>query len=216
MMRAQGRQAREQGGTSAPVLGARRARRHLGVIVATAIASAATDAHASVYRLSRTPSLPCANSALAPNARDGTAIARATICLINLQRSRRHLTPLRANSSLARIARAQSVDMVRGDYFADYSISGRSPLDRMLPVFGAARAASVGLATGQNIGWGTGECATPAGMVHAWMASPPHRRILLRRSFREAGVGVTASLPRMLGLGSKGATYALDVATVAG
>src|SRR5437899_1554877 len=123
-------------------MGSRRARTHLGVIVATAIACGATDADASVYRLAHTPNVPCANRALTPGEGDGAAIARATVCLINLQRSRRHMTPLRINRSLARIARGQSADMVRGDYFGDNSSSGRSPLERMLPVFGAARAAS--------------------------------------------------------------------------
>jgi uncharacterized protein YkwD len=185
------------------------------VIVAAAIAPGAADADASVYSLARTPNVRCANRALTPSTGDGAAIARATVCLINLQRVRRHIAPLRINRSLARIAHGQSADMVRGDYFGDNSISGRSPLQRILPVFGAARAASVELSTGQNIGWGTGAFATPAGMVQAWMESPPHRRVLLKRSFREAGVGVTASLPKMLRLGSNGATYVLELAAVA-
>jgi uncharacterized protein YkwD len=171
-------------------------------------------ADASEYALTRTPPLPCANRALKPDGRNGARIARATICLINLQRARRHLGPLRANAALARIAWGQSFDMVRGDYFGDNSINGLSPLQRMLPVLGGAAAASDILSSAQNIGWGTGSCATPAGMVKAWMDSPPHRRILLRSFYREAGVGVTPTLPAVLRRGASGATYVLDLAAV--
>jgi uncharacterized protein YkwD len=183
-------------------------------IVAAAIAPASADAETTVYRLTPTRALPCANRALAPTARDGAAIARATVCLINLQRRRHRLPALRVNRSLEQVARRQSAEMIRGDYFGDNSISGRSPLQRILPAL--ARTASAELSTAQNIGWGTGSFATPAGMVSAWMHSPPHRRALLRRSFREAGVGVTASLPKMLSLGSNGAIYVLELAALTG
>jgi uncharacterized protein YkwD len=216
MIRAPEQGVDEQGGTSEPVTGARRAWRHLGAIVAAAMAPGVSTAAASEYALARTRALPCPSRALEPNGRDGATIARAAICLINVERARRHLPRLRANRALARVASGQSSDMVRGDYFADRSISGLSPLERMLPVFGVARAASAELLTAQNIGWGTGSYATPAGIVKAWMNSPPHRRILLGGFYREAGVGVTASLPAMLRRGSNGATYVLELAALGG
>jgi len=102
--------------------------------------------------------------------------------------------------------------MVRGGYFADHSLLGQTPSARIMVALHAARSASVSVSTAQNIGWGMGSAATPAGMVRAWMHSPPHRRIMLTRAFRKAGVGVAPALPRELGRGSLGATYAMEFA----
>jgi uncharacterized protein YkwD len=149
----------------------------------------------------------CRNASLAPTASDVAAVERATMCLVNEQRASHHLRRLRKNAALARIAQGQSADMVRGDYFADHSLAGLSPLQRIVPALLPARVAAIG----QNIGWGSGGGATAAGMVYAWMQSPPHRRVILTRAFTEIGVGVTPSLPAVVELGTTGATYALDV-----
>jgi hypothetical protein len=153
----------------------------------------------------------CRDASLTPNVADAAAIARATICLVNDERARAHLRRLRSNPALARVALGQSADMVRGNYFADHSLAGRTPLERIAPALRPAHVAT----TGQNIGWGTGADATPEAIVRAWMNSPPHRRIILTAAFREAGVGVAASLPAMLERGTSGATYTLDLTAVA-
>jgi hypothetical protein len=153
----------------------------------------------------------CRDAALIPNAADAAAIARATICLVNAERARHRLRRLRSNPVLARVALGQSADMVRGNYFADHSLAGRTPLERIAPALRPAHVAT----TGQNIGWGTGADATPEAIVRAWMNSPPHRRIILTAAFREAGVGVAASLPAVLERGNRGATYTLDLTAVA-
>jgi hypothetical protein len=153
----------------------------------------------------------CRDATLTPNAADAAAIARATICLVNDERARHNLARLRSNPALARIALGQSADMVRGNYFADHSLAGRTPLERIVPALRPAHVAT----TGQNIGWGTGADATPEAIVRAWMNSPPHRRIMLTAAFGEAGVGVAASLPAVLERGTRGATYTLDLTAVA-
>ena len=109
------------------------------------------------------------------------------------------------------VARGQSGDMVRGNYFADHSLTGRTPLERIVPALEPARVAR----SGQNIGCGSGEASTAAGMVRAWMHSPPHRRIILTAVYTQAGVGVAPSLPAVLGLGTSGGTYTLDVTALA-
>jgi hypothetical protein len=43
-------------------------------------------------------------------------------------------------------------------------------------------------------------------IVAAWIASPPHHRILLGGRFRDIGVGVATGTPKA----STGATYTLD------
>jgi uncharacterized protein YkwD len=151
---------------------------------------------------------PCRDAHLAPNARNAARIASATICLVNQQRALHRLRALRTNRALARIASGQAWDMVRGDYFADHSLGGRSPQERIVPALRPSHVRT----TAQNIGWGTGGNATPEAIVRAWMNSPPHRQIILTGAYNEAGAGMTPSLPPMLG--SRGATYALDLSAL--
>ena len=58
----------------------------------------------------------------------------------------------------------------------------------------ALHPSSIHLLTAQNIGYGTGPNATPAGIVKAWMLSPPHRKIILTAAY-DVGVGVARSVP---------------------
>jgi uncharacterized protein YkwD len=132
----------------------------------------------------------------------------ATLCLINQVRTAYHLRSLRFSSALQSVAVGQARDMVSGNYFGDMSLSGRTPLQRILATRYPGRAWR--LATAQNIGWATGPLATPAGMVEAWMHSPPHREIMLTPSFRDIGVGVTPAAPSSLSQGLEGATYTIE------
>jgi uncharacterized protein YkwD len=49
---------------------------------------------------------------------------------------------------------------------------------------------------GENLGWGWGVGASPSRIVEAWMHSPEHRKILLRPSYQEVGIGVALGGPR--------------------
>ncbi len=100
--------------------------------------------------------------------------------------------------------------MVLGDYFGDDSRSGLTPLQRIVAAHYLGH--SQGASMGQNIGWGTGPDATPAGIVQAWMRSPPHRQIMLTGEFRDIGVGVAPTAPAALAAGQTGATYTVDFA----
>ena len=113
-------------------------------------------------------------------------IDRATLCLINHIRWHHGLHRLRFSRALGGVATGQAHDMVRGDYFADHSLLGQTPSARIMVALHTARSASVSMSTAQNIGWGMGSAATPAGMVRAWMHSPPHRRIMLTRAYQMA------------------------------
>ena len=57
---------------------------------------------------------------------------------------------------------------------------------------------------------GTLADATPAGIVTAWMHSPPHREIILTAAFRDAGAGVVPAVPSVIAPGAPGATYAIE------
>jgi uncharacterized protein YkwD len=123
-------------------------------------------------------------------------------------RAAHHLHTLRFNHPLQSVAAGQARDMVAGDYFGDDSISGLTPMQRILATPYPSHAKRVNSA--QNIGWATGPLATPAAMVQAWMESPPHREIILTPRFRDVGVGVTPAAPSSLAEGLAGATYTLE------
>jgi uncharacterized protein YkwD len=158
-------------------------------------------AHASAYG--------CASTAAMPSARNAALVDTTTLCLMNEIRAANGLRPLRRNGALASIATGQAHDMVRGDYFGDQSLSGQTPLARIMA--SSYVVPSPGrMLTAQNIGWGTGSNATPAGIVAAWMASPPHRAIILTAAYRDVGVGVAPSVPAQFGSGWAGGTYAVE------
>jgi hypothetical protein len=43
------------------------------------------------------------------------------------------------------------------------------------------------------------------------MASPPHRRLILTRGFRDAGVATVPAVPTRFAAGLYGATYAIEL-----
>jgi uncharacterized protein YkwD len=155
----------------------------------------------------------CPGEGSSPNGRNAALIDAATLCLMNEIRAANHLTPLRFNASLSRVATGQASDMVRGHYFGDQSISGQSPLARIMASSYVAHQARLHLQAAQNIGWGTGHTATPAGIVRAWMESPPHRAIILSGSYHDAGVGVAPSVPSGFSGQWHGGTYAAEFGT---
>jgi uncharacterized protein YkwD len=152
----------------------------------------------------------CRGADLSPTAANGPRVASATLCLINQVRRAYGLHPLRANRELRNLAASQVHDMVSWDYFADDRPPGLTPLALVSATRYPAHATR--LAVGQNIGWGTGEYATAAGMVAAWIASPGHLEVILTGEYREAGVGVTPAVPARFEPGLPGATYAIEFA----
>jgi uncharacterized protein YkwD len=151
----------------------------------------------------------CRGANLRPSASDARAVEAATLCLIDQVRLGYRLPPLRANRELGAVASSQVSSMVRWNYFADVRPSGQTPMTLVSATRYPAHAA--GVAVGQNIAWGAGRNATPARIVAAWMASPPHREIILSGEFRDAGVGVTPAVPSVLSAARHGAVYAIEL-----
>ena len=142
-------------------------------------------------------------SAPAP-AHAASPAAAETLTLLNAARARYHAPALRPDPRLARAARRHSRDMVAYGYFAHDSRYGARF---------SARIARVGWMrsrtrwrVGENLAWGTGRAASPRAVLAAWLRSPGHRRVLLRRSYRVVGVGVAAGTPS----GRSGRTYTAD------
>lgn len=146
----------------------------------------------------------CADTNARPGSISSTRLARSVLCLMNVQRAARHLKALRANGALGRIALRHARSMVAERYFSHDEPSGRSFLDRVLGSgylgrFGKWR-------VGENLGFGTGRLGTPRALLTAWMRSTDHRRNILDRSFRDAGVAATSGSPRS----KRGTTYVVD------
>jgi len=152
----------------------------------------------------------CAGSLTRPTSADAAVAAQATLCLINEIRLAHRLQPLEANPHLAAVAASQVRAMVNWDYFADVRPTGQTPLSLIATTGYGPRDAEISV--GQNIAWGTGGFSPPLHIVREWMASAPHRAIILTAEFRDAGVAVEPALPRVLGAGSRGATYAMEFA----
>jgi uncharacterized protein YkwD len=124
-------------------------------------------------------------SALAKPARTArasrAAARRAALRLINRERARNGRGGLASDRRLARAAARHAADMARRHYFGHVSPGGMSPLARV-------RAAGWHGGVGEAIAWGCGSLSGAAATVRAWMASPPHRAILLGRG-RAVGIG---------------------------
>jgi uncharacterized protein YkwD len=192
---------------------------HAGAVVGSSLlafagalshAARAGAAGASAAVAGRASSTPCTGAGDVPDGRNSAVVDSATLCLMNRIRETYRLQPLRHNAALATIATGQARDMVRGDYFGDQSLSGQSPLARIMASGYALAPSRVRLLAAQNIGWGTGSNSTPMGIVRAWMHSPPHRAIILTGAYRDVGVGVAPAIPPALGSSGTAGTYAVE------
>ena len=150
----------------------------------------------------------CARASAVPGHASKRAMAHATLCLVNVERSKRGLRRLKLSRRLSRAARRHALDMARRNYFSHTSRSGTTFLDRIRRAgyIAGARAWSVG----ENLAWGAGRSSSPAEAVRMWMASPGHRANVLRPSFRHAGLGIAFDSPVS---GVRGATYAMTYGT---
>ena len=151
----------------------------------------------------------CANTDVSPNGGNVDVVRAAILCLHNQIRAERGLPPLRENARLRRAALGPSNDMVARGFFEHTTPDGVTMVARIM----AARYASprVGWALGENLAWGTGDLATPRSIMKAWMESPGHRANVVRRAYREIGIGVVTGVPSDRGAG---ATYTTDFGVI--
>jgi uncharacterized protein YkwD len=149
----------------------------------------------------------CANVDVEPAANNLDVIRAAVLCLHNRDRAARGLPALKENPKLRQAALGHSGDMVQQRYFAHDTPSGVGMLDRVKRAgyLRPGRAWSLG----ENIAWGTGNLATPAEIHKAWMNSAGHRANILRRGFREIGIGIVLGNPAA-SPSDEGATFTAD------
>jgi uncharacterized YkwD family protein/spore coat assembly protein SafA len=100
--------------------------------------------------------------------------------LVNVERSKQGLQPLKENWQLSRVARYKSADMAAKNYFSHTSPTYGSPF-RMMESFGIKYSSA-----GENIAYGQ---KTPQQVMTAWMNSPGHRSNIMSPSYTQIGVG---------------------------
>jgi uncharacterized protein YkwD len=150
----------------------------------------------------------CAGADLAPTAANLPVIRTAVLCLHNVERARRGLAPLRENARLRNAATGHSRNMVATRFFSHTCPRGRGMTDRIRATGYLKNRRS--WTVGENIGWATGALATPMEIHAAWMRSPGHRANILRRDFRDIGIGIQPAAPNRP---APGATYTADFGT---
>ncbi|WP_052356787.1 CAP domain-containing protein [[Clostridium] dakarense] len=109
------------------------------------------------------------------------AYQKEVVDLVNVERTKRGLSPLTLDAKVSDVATKKSQDMINKNYFDHNSPTYGSPFD-MMKQFGISyRAAGENIAMGQR---------NPQEVVTAWMNSEGHRKNILNSSFTKIGVGV--------------------------
>jgi uncharacterized protein YkwD len=187
----------------------------LAVLVVPAASAHATAGHKTGVRATialgdKRPavayaSADCPNVDLAPTAANLDEVRAAVLCLHNKLRAQNHLPLLKENAKLRKAAVAHSSDMVDEGYFDHTAPTGSTFVDRVLGAGYARR--TDGWTLGENLAWGTGDLSTPTGVMQAWMNSAGHKANILKRAYREVGIGVRLGVPNDNGVG---ATFTAD------
>jgi uncharacterized protein YkwD len=147
----------------------------------------------------------CPNANVLPAADNLDEVRAAILCLHNQIRASKGLPALKDNGKLRKAALGHSSNMVEEGYFDHTALRGATFVDRVLGAGYARR--TDGWTIGENLAWGTGDLSTPAGVMQAWMNSSGHKANILKRSYREVGIGVRLGVPSDSGVG---ATFTAD------
>jgi uncharacterized protein YkwD len=100
--------------------------------------------------------------------------------LVNGERAKQGLHPLKADPELTEVARAHSRDMFAKGYFSHVNLEGKTPSDRI-------REARVGFLTaGENLAYAHTLTIAHTGLMN----SPGHRANILNKSYGRVGIGI--------------------------
>jgi uncharacterized protein YkwD len=161
----------------------------LGTLAAIAALLAATLA--ATLALLASPGLEAASAATCANAEapaqelERKALRKALTCLINKQRQARDLVRVHKNRQLKHVAQRHTNTMVKTDCLL-HQCPGESGIEQRIQRSGYLDGARR-WAYAEN----TGCAVTAKAMVNRWMDSDFHRGNVLRRKFRDIGVGVS-------------------------
>jgi uncharacterized protein YkwD len=130
---------------------------------------------------------------------DLEANEQRTLQLHNRAREQRKLKPLCVHPALQKAARAHSAAMIKKDRLFHGSVGTR-----------LKRHGYKWKTYGENIAGGSGRLGTPKGVFKRWMKSRTHRPNILKKGFREVGIGTASGTFK----GIKGYTmYTADFGT---
>lgn len=107
-------------------------------------------------------------------------IEHQVIQLVNQEREKNGLNPLRPNWQLSRVARHKSQDMRDKHYFSHTSPTYGGPFDMIKAYNISYSYAGENIAMGQTTAWQ---------VMQGWMNSSGHRQNILNPNFTEIGVG---------------------------
>jgi uncharacterized protein YkwD len=102
------------------------------------------------------------------------------LVLVNRERIKRNLKPLKADPLLRAVARRHSMDMFRKGYFSHQNLEGNDPFDRI------KKARISFLTAGENLALSPNLKTAHTGL----MESPGHRANILHPAFGRVGIGI--------------------------
>jgi uncharacterized protein YkwD len=108
--------------------------------------------------------------------------AAQVLVLLNQRRAKAGLKPLRRDLVLAALARSHNQTMRRDGFFAHDDPQGQTFFERLAYLHRSL--------IGETLAYGSGGFGTPKGIVSLWMASPPHRRVILTPGMRRVGISI--------------------------
>lgn len=189
----------------------------IAAVVATGLLVAAPAAQAKTHRKdtkvkatvalgskktvkAKAAAVPCTNTDVMPTAQNLELVRAAILCLHNQIRVSAGLPTLKDNAKLRKAALGQSNDMVVNGYFDHTSLDGDTFVDRIIGAGYAKR--NDGWTLGENLAWGTGDLSTAQGFMDAWMNSAGHKANILKKAYREVGIGIRLGVPSDNGVGA--------------
>ena len=142
----------------------------------------------------------CENADIAPNGGNLDEVRAAILCLHNQIRAQRGLPLLKENAKLRGAAVEHSSDMVSRGFFEHTTPGGVTMVDRIIGAGYAKR--NDGWTLGENLAWGTGDLSSAKGVMDAWMNSAGHKANILKRAYKEVGIGIKLGVPSDDGVGA--------------
>lgn len=110
-----------------------------------------------------------------------TGLSMQAFNLVNEEREKHGLSPLKYSKELEAVAYAHSKDMAEKNFFSHTNLEGLSPFDRMRNAGLSYSYAAENIAAGQT---------TAAAVMNSWMNSDGHRKNILNPNLTEIGIGV--------------------------
>jgi uncharacterized protein YkwD len=143
---------------------------------------------------------PCQNTDVMPTPETLEVVRAAVLCLHNQIRAGKGLPLLKENAKLRKAALGHSTAMVSQGFFDHTSPDGSTFVDRIIGAGYAKR--NDGWTLGENLAWGTGDLSTATGVMNAWMNSAGHKANIVKKGYREVGIGIRLGVPSDEGVGA--------------